>query len=130
RYLLHATANPGPPGGDARRHRPSRGDAVQHPRARGPYLGQLRASRVHDRRGHERCREGMLAAGLTAQAFFPGVEWGDIVLRPPSVTFADRLTLWVDDLRLEARHVGPAHRTGDAVLWLPERGCSSPGTWC
>src|SRR5437870_416811 len=71
--------------------------------------------------GHERCREGMLAAGLWAQAVFPGVAWGDIVLRPPTVTFADRLTLWVDDLRLEARYVGPAHTTSDAVLWLPER---------
>ena len=52
--------------------------------------------------GHERCRTGMLEAGLAAQAIFPGVEWGDIVLRPPTVTFAGRLTLWVDALRLEA----------------------------
>ena len=29
----------------------------------------------------------MLEAGLAAQAIFPGVEWGDIVLRPPNVTF-------------------------------------------
>ena len=71
--------------------------------------------------GHERCREGMLAAGLSAQAVFPGVEWGDIVLRPPTVTFADRLTLWAGDLELEARYTGPAHTTSDAVLWLPER---------
>ena len=34
--------------------------------------------------GHERCREGMLEAGLSVQAMFPGVEWGDIVLRPPT----------------------------------------------
>jgi cyclase len=71
--------------------------------------------------GHERCREGMLAEGLAAQAVFTGVEWGDIVLRPPSVTFADRLTLWVDDLRLEAISMGPAHTTSDAILWVPER---------
>ena len=71
--------------------------------------------------GHVRCREGMLASGLAAQVIFPGVEWGDIVLRPPSVTFADRLTLWVDDLRLEATSMGPAHTTSDAILWVPER---------
>jgi cyclase len=71
--------------------------------------------------GHERCREGMLASGLAAQEIFPGVTWGNIVLRPPSVTFADRLTLWVDDLRLEAMHLGPAHTTSDAILWVPER---------
>ncbi|HWD73036.1 MAG TPA: MBL fold metallo-hydrolase [Actinomycetota bacterium] len=71
--------------------------------------------------GHERCRAGMLEAGLAAQAIFPGVEWGDIVLRPPTVTFADRLTLWVDALRLEATYPGPAHTTSDAILWVPER---------
>jgi cyclase len=71
--------------------------------------------------GHHRCREGMLAAGLAVQAVFPGVEWGDIVLRPPTVTFTERLTLWVDDLRLEAISVGPAHTTSDAVVWVPER---------
>jgi cyclase len=70
---------------------------------------------------HERCRSGMAAAGLAAQGIFPGVEWGDITLRLPTVTFTDRLTLWVDDLRLEARHLGPAHTTSDAVLWLPDR---------
>jgi len=71
--------------------------------------------------GHERCRTGMLEAGLAAQAIFPGVEWGDIVLRPPTVTFAGRLTLWVDALRLEATYLGPAHTTSDAILWIPER---------
>jgi cyclase len=71
--------------------------------------------------GHERCREGMLAAGLAVQAVFAGVEWGDIVLRPPTVTFADRLTLWVDDLRIEALSMGPAHTTSDAILWVPGR---------
>ncbi|MEA2589555.1 MAG: cyclase [Actinomycetota bacterium] len=70
---------------------------------------------------HERCRSGMAASGLAAQGIFPGVEWGNIVLRLPTITFADRLTLWVDDLRLEARYMGPAHTTSDAVLWLPDR---------
>ncbi|MGP0036814.1 MAG: MBL fold metallo-hydrolase, partial [Solirubrobacteraceae bacterium] len=37
--------------------------------------------------GHERCGAGMMAAGFGAQAIFPGVEWGDIALRPPTVTF-------------------------------------------
>src|SRR5207253_3976848 len=71
--------------------------------------------------GHERCRSGMAASGLLAQTIFPGVEWGNIVLRLPTITFEDRLTLWVDDLRLEARYMGPAHTTSDAVLWLPDR---------
>jgi cyclase len=71
--------------------------------------------------GHERVGEGMLAAGFGVKAIFPGVEWGDIVLRPPTVTFRDRLTLWVDELEIQAWHVGPAHSATDVVLWLPAR---------
>jgi cyclase len=71
--------------------------------------------------GHERCGEGMLAAGFGAQAIFPGVEWGNIELRTPTVTFRDRLTLWVDELEIQGWHVGPAHSTSDVVLWLPAR---------
>src|SRR5207302_1271833 len=40
---------------------------------------------------------------------------------PPTLTFADQVELWVDDLGAEVRHIGtPAHTTGDAVVWLPE----------
>jgi cyclase len=72
--------------------------------------------------GHVRCREGILSGGLAAQALFPGVEWGRIELRPPSVTFADRLELWVDELRMDIVYVGPAHTPSDVVCWLPDRG--------
>jgi cyclase len=71
--------------------------------------------------GHERCGEGMVAAGFGAKAIFPGVEWGNIELRPPTVSFRDRLTLWVDELEIRVWHVGPAHTTSDVVLWLPAR---------
>src|SRR5690606_23817584 len=34
----------------------------------------------------------------------------------------DGVTLWVDDLRCEVRHVGtPAHTTNDSIVWIPER---------
>jgi cyclase len=36
------------------------------------------------------------------------------------VTFDDRLTVWVDDLRVELVHVGPAHTTNDVVAWVPD----------
>ena len=71
--------------------------------------------------GHERCGEGMLAAGFAVKEIFPGVEWGDIVLRPPTVTFRESLTLWVDELEIQAWYVGPAHTNSDVVLWLPAR---------
>jgi cyclase len=70
--------------------------------------------------GHERCREEVLATGTAAELLFPGVEWGEIRVRPPFVTFEDRLTVWVDDLRVELVHVGPAHTTNDVVAWVPD----------
>jgi len=71
--------------------------------------------------GHDRCREEVLASGTVSEAIFPGVDWGEVRVRPPVLTFAERLTLWVDDLRVELRYVGPAHTTNDVVVWLPER---------
>ena len=71
--------------------------------------------------GHELCREAVLEAGTIASGLFQGVEWGDIRTRAPFVTFADRLTIHVDDLRCELHFVGPAHTTNDVVMWLPER---------
>lgn len=70
---------------------------------------------------HERCREEALVSGTSAAALFPNVEWGDIRVTPPFVTFADRLTVYAGDLRLELRYFGPAHTTGDIVVWVPER---------
>lgn len=71
--------------------------------------------------GHERCREEVIASGTVSEAVFPGVDWGDVRVRPPFVTFTDRLALWVDDLRVELEFVGPAHTTNDVVVWVPER---------
>ena len=72
---------------------------------------------------HDRCREEILAAGLPDfGALFGDVEWGGIELAPPFLTYADRVTLYSDDLRCEVRYVGsPAHTTNDSVVWIPER---------
>jgi len=71
--------------------------------------------------GHERCREEVLASGTISEAVFPGVDWGEVQVRPPFVTFTERLAIWVDDLRVELEFVGPAHTTNDVVVWIPER---------
>src|SRR5438105_7834998 len=71
--------------------------------------------------GHALCRETMLGEGLAAMRFFPDVEWGQIEVAPPSVTFDDRLDLWIDDLKLELIYAGPAHTTNDIVVWIPQR---------
>ncbi|MGV1007967.1 MAG: MBL fold metallo-hydrolase [Dermatophilaceae bacterium] len=73
--------------------------------------------------GHEGVRDGIRAWGLpgSAPAWTP-VDWGDIELEPPFLTYADRVTVWVDELRCEVAYCGtPAHTTNDSYVWLPER---------
>ncbi len=70
---------------------------------------------------HERCRQEVIATGTSATALFPDVDWGEIRVTPPFVTFDERLTLYAGELRIELHHLGPAHTTGDIVAWIPER---------
>ncbi len=74
--------------------------------------------------GHTRCREEMIKTGiLRPDGIFEPVEWGEITLAPPFVTFEDRLDVYIDDLRVELHHFGTAaHTTNDVVAWIPERG--------
>ncbi len=71
--------------------------------------------------GHAKCRDEILAMGLPQPDRFPGVDYGDVTVAPPFLTFDQRITLHVDDLRLELIYVGPAHTTNDVVVWIPER---------
>jgi cyclase len=73
--------------------------------------------------GHEAVRDGIRAWGQPHSApFWTEVDWGEIELEPPFLTYTDAVTLWVDDLRCEVRHVGTAaHTTNDSIVWIPER---------
>jgi cyclase len=76
--------------------------------------------------GHERTRAEVIAAG---KPNWPGVwapvDWGEIEIAPPFLTYTEGVTLWidrlgVDDLRCDVRHVGvAAHTTNDSIIWLP-----------
>src|SRR5687767_5012067 len=69
--------------------------------------------------GHARCREAVLATGLATTKMFAGVDWGEIEVVAPFVTFSDRLSVYVDDLRVELVEMGPAaHTTNDIVAWI------------
>ncbi len=70
--------------------------------------------------GHERCRETILRDGINTR-LFRDVEWGDLQLAAPTVTFDDRLDVWVDDLKVELISVALAHTTNDIIAWLPQR---------
>src|SRR6266542_1577790 len=71
--------------------------------------------------GHELCRKEVIETGLGTKALFPGVDWGEIEVAPPFVTFENWMALYSDDLRVELVYVGPAHTTNDILVWLPER---------
>jgi len=70
---------------------------------------------------HELAREEMAATGLALTQLWPQVEWGDVQVTLPTVTFRDRLTVHVADVRAELLHVGPAHTSNDVVVWLPDQ---------
>ena len=43
-------------------------------------------------------------------------------LAPPFLTYRERVTVWVDELRCEVVYVGtPAHTTNDSIVWIPDR---------
>ncbi|MGH4015640.1 MAG: MBL fold metallo-hydrolase [Pseudonocardiaceae bacterium] len=69
---------------------------------------------------HELARAEMAEAGLALTTLWPGLEWGEVRVTLPSVTFTDRLTVHSGRRRAELIHVGPAHTTNDVVVWLPD----------
>lgn len=74
---------------------------------------------------HRRTREAMLAFGLgfdQLDLVWGEVDWGELELEPPFLTFEDRITVHVDDLECRVIHTGgPAHTTDDSYVWIPER---------
>ena len=72
---------------------------------------------------HENAREEMRMLGLPHNSgVWTDVDYGDLRLALPILTFADRLTLWADELRCDLLFCcSPAHTTNDVVAWLPER---------
>ncbi|WP_242606549.1 MBL fold metallo-hydrolase [Protofrankia symbiont of Coriaria ruscifolia] len=70
---------------------------------------------------HELARLEAARSGPALRAAFPDVEWGTLPPALPTVTFTDRLSLFVGELRVELIHVGPAHTTNDVIVWIPDR---------
>ena len=72
---------------------------------------------------HENARPEMMALGLPKNGpIWSPVDYGNLTLAPPFLTFADRLTLWSDELECHLVYSGgPAHTTNDVIVWIPER---------
>jgi cyclase len=71
--------------------------------------------------GHDKCRDEVLAAGLEATRVITAPDYGNLTLRPPELTFADRMSLHLSDFPVELRHVGRAHTSNDVLVWLPQQ---------
>jgi cyclase len=73
--------------------------------------------------GQTRCREEVLAGPPPVNTgIFSDVDWGDLTVTPPFLTYETGVTLWVDDLRCEVTYVGtPAHTTNDSIVFIPSR---------
>lgn len=74
--------------------------------------------------GHERCRENMIAHGITHyDGVFgdPSPVWGDLELAPPILTFEERMKVYAGEIEAELHYIGtPAHTDNDVIGWLPQ----------
>jgi glyoxylase-like metal-dependent hydrolase (beta-lactamase superfamily II) len=88
---------------------------------------------------HRACREEMLKvppgvivslmqafgdtlAGRYARECFQAFDFRDITLTPPTTVFDDTLTVYVDDTPVELHYLGPAHTSGDIIVYHPAEG--------
>lgn len=72
---------------------------------------------------HENCRTELINFGIPGNTgIWDPVDWGELTLAPPTITFADRVRLWADERPVEVSYVGQAaHTSNDSLVWLPEQ---------
>lgn len=84
----------------------------------------------------EQAREVIIRNGFPKERLLAMAPWfkkdlkGKIEVRPPDVTFKNRLSLHAGDRRLELAHVGPAHTIGDVIVHLPAEKILFAGDVC
>jgi len=73
--------------------------------------------------GQENCRSELIRFGLMGNTgIWDPVDWGELMLAPPTLTFRDAVRLWSDERPIDVTFVGrPAHTTNDSLVWLPEQ---------
>lgn len=69
--------------------------------------------------GHEGTRKEAERAGLHLTGLWPKVDWGDVELVLPQLTFSESVTLRLGSQEAELHSFGPAHSSCDTVVWLP-----------
>ncbi|MFJ6523253.1 MBL fold metallo-hydrolase [Streptomyces filamentosus] len=72
---------------------------------------------------HERTRAEMAERGLALTHVWPGVDWGELDVVLPDLTYEDALSVHLGGGRTaELLHPGVAHTTNDTAVWLPHAG--------
>lgn len=71
--------------------------------------------------GHERTRREAEEAGMHLTRLWPQVDWGDVELVLPHLTFTGRVTMQLGEHDVELHSFGPAHSGCDTVVWMPRR---------
>ncbi|QES50887.1 MBL fold metallo-hydrolase [Streptomyces venezuelae] len=71
--------------------------------------------------GHDNARAEQLAAGHQLEMIWPTTDFGAVEITPPTLTYSDRMTLYVGGTEVRVIHPGVAHTTGDSVVWLPRQ---------
>lgn len=73
--------------------------------------------------GHDGVRKAVMDWGLPRSApHWTEVDWGEVELAPPFLTYTDQVKIYVDDLECEVSYVGtPAHTTNDSIVWVSDR---------
>jgi cyclase len=75
--------------------------------------------------GHERMREGLGVDPIIDRCppfWDPIPDWGPVERRLPDVAVDSSLAVYLGPRRVESHHPGgPAHTTGDLIVWLPEQ---------
>lgn len=78
--------------------------------------------------GHERCVVGLLETGERQRAEIieempeAADEWREIVITPPTTTFADRAAIDVGGRAVDLRYLGRGHTDSDIVVLVPDAG--------
>ena len=83
--------------------------------------------------GHDRCPVRLLERGEAMRAEMireipdRAEEWREVVITPPTVTFADRAAIDVGGREVELRYLGRGHTDTDIVLTVPSVGVMFAG---
>ncbi|WP_106396540.1 MBL fold metallo-hydrolase [Actinocorallia populi] len=71
---------------------------------------------------HADCARDQILAGPGLRGLWPDVDWGGTPVDAADITYTGNAAVHVGDRRVSLLHSGPAHTSGDTIVWLPDDG--------